>query len=123
MRSLSRVLDLEKLAVAATGVVGFTQTGGGAGTVKKLHSRGQHEWALTTKSSDTATVLLKGTNNPDPASTDGETLITNTHGAANQQDGSATGKGYKYVFVHVTAIAGASTVDVRLHGTGYEGIS
>lgn len=120
---MSRVIDLVKLLVDATGVVGFTPTTGSAGTVKKLPTRGQYNWTLTTKSTDTATVLLKGTNNPDPADTSGETLITNTHGAANQQDGSAANKGYKYVFVHVTALAGASTVDVRVHGTSYPGLA
>lgn len=122
MRRLSRTIDLTKTGVDATGIVGFTPTHGGAGTIKKIPTRGQYHWALTSKSTDTATAILKGTNNPDPADTSGETLITNTHGAANQQDGSAASKGYKYVFVHVTALAAVNTVDVRLHGTGYSGL-
>lgn len=119
---MSRTIDNVKLAVAATGIVGFTNSVGSAGTVKKIPARGQYHWALTSKSTDTATVLLKGTNNPDPADLTGETLITNTHGAANQQDGSAASKGYKYVFVDVTALAAVNTVDVRVHGTGYSGL-
>lgn len=119
---MSRTIDNQKLAVAAAGAVGLTPSHGGAGSVTKVPARGQYNWALTSKSTGTATVVLKGTNNPDPADTSGEALITNVHGAGNQQDASAANKGWKYVFVHVTALQAANTVDVILHGTGYAGL-
>lgn len=114
---MTRTVDLQReTAFAGTGVVTIGATNSG-----KIPTRGHFHWALTTVSTGTATVLLKGTNNPDPASTTGETLITNTHGAANQQDGSTSAaKGYKYVFIHVTANA-ADVSKFFLLGTGFAG--
>lgn len=112
-------------AVTATGAVAMKGEGS---AVTKIPSRGHYHWALTAKETGagTATVTLKGTNNPDPADTNGETLITLSNTGNDQKDGSAASKGYKYVFVHVTAAAApmfAAEGGIRLYGTGFSGHS
>lgn len=99
---------LDKTAdVSSTGAASFdTATGD---TLTKIPVQERQFAALTsiTKSagaSPSATVEVKGTNNEDPSSTDGETLITNSHSAADQQDGSAEIKGYDYLVVDVTGL-------------------
>lgn len=105
----------------AIGIVEFTPSTG-QGTVKKIPTRGHPHWTLTSVKPDasTATVKLKGTNNPNPADANGEDLITNTHLGNDQKDGSAASKAWKYVFVDVTAIAGGviSASAIRVHGSG-----
>lgn len=106
---MARPLDLVNDAVVnAMGIVPMRNTYGHV--INKVPTTGLNDFTLTaTKTgAGAATVLLKGTNNPDPADTNGETLATLTHGGADQQDGSAAAKGYKFVFVHVTALAAGS---------------
>lgn len=117
---------LQKLAanIQATGVVALEQPAGHS--VKKIPTRGHPHWALTTKTADVGAapsviVKLKGTNNSDEAGTAGEDLITNTHAAADQQDGKVANVPYAYVFVHVTTRADLDLEDIRLVGTGYAG--
>lgn len=122
---MSRPVELVNNAVVnATGIVPFTARNG-SGTVSKIPTRGHGRWAITTKKTvaSAATVKLKGTNNPDAADTNGEDLITNTHAAADQQDGDAADVGYAYVFVQVTAITSGSfeAGDIKIHGVGFAG--
>lgn len=122
---MTRTVELDRTTdVAATGAVAFTTSAGASMT--KVPTHGQYHWTLTSIAKTAgggaaATVLLKGTNNPDPADTSGETLITLTHTGATQQDGSAANKGYKYVFVHVTALIDLTIDRLLLFGTGYAG--
>lgn len=109
--------------VSANGVVTFGGTGGTS--IKKVPAKGHVHFTITTKKANagTVTVAIKGTNNPDPADTNGKTLITNTHGGSDQQDGSAANEGWEYVFVDVTnLVAGSFAVgNIRLHMTGFAG--
>lgn len=109
--------------VNAIGVVTFGGTGGTS--IKKVPAKGHVHFTLTTKKANagTATIILKGTNNPDPADTNGKTLITNTHAGSDQQDANAADEGWEYVFVDVQTFAAGSFAvgNVRLHMTGFAG--
>lgn len=114
---MARVLEvLNDAQVTGTGVVPMRRTAANVG--KKIPTRGHTHFALTTvqAAADTATVKLKGTNNPSESDTNGEDLITNTHAAAGQKDGSVSGKSYKYVFVEVTAEGAGAGIDLAAQG-------
>lgn len=111
---------LNKTAEAgANTIIEFAASSGA--TIKKIPTRGHFHWTITSTKADAgaATAILKGTNNPDPASADGETLITNTHGGSDQEDGSSLlPKAYAYVFVALSAgTFGAGSIRVR--GSGF----
>lgn len=106
----------------ATSPVPMIGTDGGSGrTVSKIPARGHFHWTLTSIKSDAgaANVLLKGTNNPDPASATGETLITNAHAGSDQKDGkTALPAAYDYVFVDVSAATFAAG-SILVVGSGF----
>lgn len=114
---MTRTVDLiRETVLAADALVTFDARNSG-----KIPTHGQFHWTLTTVSTGVGVVVLKGTNNPDPNDATGETLITNTHGAANQQDGkTALPAGYKYVFLDPDANF-ANISKVFLFGTGFSG--
>lgn len=113
--------------VTGTGAVQMEDNDGGdAGDLlTKIPTRGHFHWTLTAieDANGTATVELRGTNNPSNSSTDGEVLVTLSNTGNDQEDGSASSKGYKYVFVFVSAASDPSfdAEDILLHGTGYSG--
>lgn len=107
--------------VSSTGAV--TMPNGLGDSVTKIPMQGRRFVALTsiTKSagaSPSATIKVKGTNNPSASSTDGEDLITNTHAAADQQDARADAGGYDYVFVQVTGLTDLTVDRLILSLTG-----
>jgi hypothetical protein len=114
---MTRTVDLsQETPLTADALVTFAGRNGG-----KIPTHGQFHWTLTTVSTGAAVLVLKGTNNPDPNDATGETLITNTHGAANVQNGkTALPAGYKYVFLDPDANF-ANLSKVYLFGTGFSG--
>lgn len=118
---MTRPVDLVNAAAVAGAVapVGMQRETSSLAAVNKVPTKGHFNFTLTSKKANAgaANVILRGTNNPDPADANGEALITNAHAGSDQKDGSAANKGYKYVFVDVSA-GTFNAGDIRLHGTG-----
>lgn len=105
---------------AADTLIEFTASHGAE--ITKIPTNGHPYWGLTTLKGNAgaANVILKGTNNPDPADANGETIITNTHAGSDQKDGHAVAHGFKYVFVGTDA-GNFAAGTIRVYGTGLPG--
>lgn len=124
---MARTVDLtHETDISSTGVVNFTGPG------KKIPARGHDRWSLSvlTKTAGGApnvAVELKGTNDPDPAGTSGETLIdiagisTATTTEQSTETSGHIRNAYKYVFVNVSAATDLVIDQLRVYGAGFSG--
>lgn len=122
---MARPVYVEHLTdIDSTGVVDFATTRG-----KKVPARGHPRWGLEVVTKDAGggadvDIQLLGTNDHDPAKSDGEVLIdvtniasaTTTH-ASTETSGNIRNS-YKYVFVNVVTATDLVIDELRLYGSG-----